>query len=40
MPEIFTKDTKLNIIEYGENCSSFPLWDSFAQKIKTLWIKK
>lgn len=33
MPEIFTKDQKFNVIEYGENCSSFPLWDKLKLKL-------
>jgi len=33
MPDIFNKDKKINIIEYGENCSSFPLWDRIKDKI-------
>ncbi len=36
MPKIFLKDTKFTIIEYGENCSSFPLWDDLKQKVKTI----
>lgn len=39
MPDIFSKDAKFNVIEYGENCSSFPLWDKLAIKFKTLFKK-
>jgi len=34
MPEVFTKDCKVNVIEYGENCDSFPLLDRIKTKIK------
>ncbi len=40
MPEIFSKDCKVKLIEYGDNCSSFPLWDSIKQKIAALFKKK
>lgn len=40
MPEIFSKDSKVNVIEYGENCSSFPLWDQFKARVKALFTKK
>lgn len=33
MPEIFQKDCKLKVIEYGEDCSSFPLWDSIKERV-------
>lgn len=36
MPDIFNKDCKVNLIEYGENCSSFPLWDKMKSKITSL----
>ncbi len=39
MPEIFTKDQKFNVIEYGENCSSFPLWDKLKLKINSFFKK-
>ncbi len=33
MPDIFKKGKKINIIEYGDNCSSFPLWDQIKDKL-------
>ena len=39
MPDIFSKDCKINVIEYGETCSSFPLWDRISAKIKMLFAK-
>lgn len=39
MPEIFTKDQKFNVIEYGENCSSFPLWDKLKLKLHNFFKK-
>ncbi len=36
MPDIFKKQHKIHVIEYGENCSSFPLWDRIKDKISTL----
>lgn len=39
MPEIFQKDGKVNVIEYGDNVSSFPLWDSLRAKLASLFKK-
>lgn len=36
MPEIFAKNQKINVIEYGETCSSFPFWDQLKLKIQAL----
>lgn len=40
MPEIFSRHSKINVIEYGDNCSSFPIWDRFRTKVRTLFVKK
>lgn len=40
MPDIFTKNGKFDVIEYGENCSSFPFMDKLKIKIQTLLSKK
>ena len=37
MPDIFSKDNQVNIVEYGENCSSFPLWDKIKLKISNFF---
>ena len=39
MPEVFQKDCKVKVIEYGENCSSFPLWDKLKEKVISLFKK-
>ncbi len=39
MPDIFSKNCKVTVIEYGENCSSFPFWDNFKQKVMSLFKK-
>jgi len=39
MPKIFSKDCEVNLIEYGENCRSFPLWDRLVGKISAFFKK-
>ncbi len=39
MPDIFEKNCKVKLIEYGENCSSFPMWDKLKAKISTYFKK-
>jgi len=39
MPDIFSKRKPFKVIEYGENCSSFPLWDRFKQRVISLFKK-
>ena len=36
MPEVFSKDCKVTVIEYGDNFSSFPLLDKLKIKIANL----
>ena len=36
MPEIFKDSKKIRVIEYGENCSSFPLWDRIKEKVAAM----
>ena len=40
MPTVFSKTCKIRIIEYGDNCDSFPLLNSFKTKVKDLITKK
>lgn len=40
MPDIFTKNGKFDVIEYGENCSSFPLMDKLKCKIQSFLGRK
>ena len=40
MPDIFSEDNEITVIEYGENCSSFPLWDKLKQKISAFFEKQ
>ena len=36
MPKVFMKDQKITLIEYGENCPSFPLWEEWKVKLFSL----
>ncbi len=36
MPKVFNKGQKITIIEYGENCPSFPLWEEVKHKLYSL----
>jgi len=36
MPKVFLKDQKITIIEYGENCPSFPLWEEAKNKLLSI----
>lgn len=40
MPDVFKKNCKIKVIEYGENCKSAPFWSILKEKAKTFWTRK
>lgn len=40
MPEVFKKNCKIKVIEYGEHYKSSPFWSALKTKIKSLWSRK
>lgn len=40
MPEVFKKNCKIKVIEYGDSYRPSPFWNDLRKKLKSLFLKK
>ncbi len=40
MPEVFRKNCKIKVIEYGDNYRPSPFWHDLLKKATSLFLKK